>query len=411
MQVALLQNPSLQQSFQELGIAQADLVQAGLLRNPVVSAAAMPAVAAAASPKYEFDVALNLLDLLLRPARGRIADAQLEEAKLRVAGSVVKLVADVRAAWFDLAGARQITQVLEVVSRAADASSAYAAQLHAAGNLSELDLAGESALAAQAQADLLRSRADEIAPRERLARLMGIAGAGRYTIVDGLPPLPPDDPDLDTLLEVAARQRLELAAARQEQVALREALETARTWRYLGNVQVGAGAGKESGESYFVLGPTASLEVPIFDQKQARLARLEAQLERSELRADAVALDVASEVRAAVDTLRAQRELAQHLHDTLLPLRERSVALSQQHYDFMQIGAFELLLAKQAEVLAYRDYVRAVRDYWLAFAALEHAVGARVPIASAAATQPLEMLAPRRRTVPAAGHEHHHGGH
>ena len=419
VQVALLRNPSLQASYEELGIAQADLLQAGLLRNPVLSASAMPAVGAAASPKYEFNVAQSLLDLLLVPSRGRIAGAQLEETKLRVAGDVVALAADVRAAWFAVAGARQLSEVLEVVAHAADASATFADSLHEAGNLSELDLASERALGSQAHSELLRARVDEIVPHEHLARLMGVAGTGSFTIVDGLPPLPARDPDAAEMLDLAARQRLELAAARQEQMVLREGLETARAWRWFGDVEVGAGASKESGESYFVVGPSASLELPLFDQKQAQLAGLEAKLRRSELHADAIALDVASEVRTAVATLHAQRDLAAHQRGALVPLRERIVALSQQQYDYMQIGTFELLLAKQAEVLAYRDYLAAVRDYWLAFAALERAVGARVQVGSAAdVAPPLEMPAPTPPPIAGDGaaplgdaaHHHHHGG-
>jgi len=101
-----------------------------------------------------------------------------------------------------------------------------------------------------------------------------------------------------------------------------------------------------------------------------------------------------------------------------VPLRERIVALSQQQYDFMQIGTFELLLAKQAEVLAYRDYLATVHDYWLAFASLERAVGARLLVASgeeAGALPALELSArpaAEAATGSDAAHEHHqHGGH
>lgn len=412
VQVALLRNPSLQASYEDLGIAEADLVQAGLLRNPVLSGSAAPAVGAAASPKYEFDVAQSLLDLLLRPSRGRIAGAQLEEAKLAVAGKVLALAAAVRSAYFALAGARQLSRVLDVVARAADTSASFAERMHDAGNLNDLDLASERALASQAHSELLKSRADEIAPHEHLARLLGISGAGTFRIVDGLPPLPARDPDVAEMLELAGRQRLELLAARQEQVVLREGLEAARAFRYLGDVEVGAGASKESGEGYFVVGPSAALELPLFDQKQAQIAGLEAKLRRSERHGEAVALDVASEVRGAVATLRAERELADHQREALLPLRERIVALSQQQYDFMQIGTFELLLAKQAEVLGYRDYLSAVRDYWLAYAALERAVGARLPVgppeASAAPGPPAPLAVPGGEPSPPSGEAHHH---
>jgi cobalt-zinc-cadmium efflux system outer membrane protein len=41
----------------------------------------------------------------------------------------------------------------------------------------------------------------------------------------------------------------------------------------------------------------------------------------------------------------------------------------------MQIGPFQLLQAKQEEVRMGADYVEAQRDYWIARAELEKAVG------------------------------------
>src|SRR2546421_10285864 len=63
VQIALLNNPRLQATYAELGIAQADLVQAGLLSNPVFSAGVRV-------PKYHalpFDVNVmqGFVDLLM----------------------------------------------------------------------------------------------------------------------------------------------------------------------------------------------------------------------------------------------------------------------------------------------------------------------------------------------------------
>jgi cobalt-zinc-cadmium efflux system outer membrane protein len=41
----------------------------------------------------------------------------------------------------------------------------------------------------------------------------------------------------------------------------------------------------------------------------------------------------------------------------------------------MLLSVFQLLLAKQAEVDAYRRYIEAVRDYWIARVELERAAG------------------------------------
>jgi cobalt-zinc-cadmium efflux system outer membrane protein len=62
----------------------------------------------------------------------------------------------------------------------------------------------------------------------------------------------------------------------------------------------------------------------------------------------------------------------------LVPLREKIVALSQEQYDAMLLGVYQVLAAKQQELAAYREYVVAVRDYWIARAELERAAGGRL---------------------------------
>jgi cobalt-zinc-cadmium efflux system outer membrane protein len=44
----------------------------------------------------------------------------------------------------------------------------------------------------------------------------------------------------------------------------------------------------------------------------------------------------------------------------------------------MLTGVYQLLAAKQAEINAYREYIETVRDYWIARAELERAVGGRL---------------------------------
>lgn len=410
VQLALVRNPSLQAEYEELGIAQADLVQAGLLKNPTLAFSGLAAVGAAASPAYDLDVTKNLLDLLLRPARQRIAGAQLEATELRVAGQVIDLAAKVRAAYYTAQGAEQLVALLREIVAGSEASAELAARLEEAGNVSELRLAEERALLEQARADLMRAEADTIEPRENLTRLMGLSDeeATQWTIAPALPGLPPSDPPVASAIASARENRLELAAAHKEQVALREALESARFWRYLGDLDAGAAAHKEQGERFWVVGPVLSLQLPIFDQKQAEIAQLESRLRQSEARTASLDLDVASAVRVAHERLRASRRLADQYRERLIPLRRQAVALSQQFYNFMLQGAFELIATKQAEIAAYRDYVAAVRDYWIAWANLERAVGTRL-LGSSPKSGGTDEALPPASAPGMAGHAAHGG--
>jgi cobalt-zinc-cadmium efflux system outer membrane protein len=66
-----------------------------------------------------------------------------------------------------------------------------------------------------------------------------------------------------------------------------------------------------------------------------------------------------------------------------MPLREEIVERTQEQVNFMLMGVFELLRAKRQEYDAYLGYLEAVRDYWLARAALGQAVGRTLPDAGA----------------------------
>jgi cobalt-zinc-cadmium efflux system outer membrane protein len=124
-----------------------------------------------------------------------------------------------------------------------------------------------------------------------------------------------------------------------------------------------------------VTGPTLRLELPIFDRRQALIRRIEAQLRQSEKRLASISVDARSDVRTARLALLAARQTVEHYRKVLLPIRERTVKLSQERYNAMLLSVFQLLLAKQAEVDAYRRYIEAVRDYWIARVELERAAG------------------------------------
>ncbi|MGD2036283.1 MAG: TolC family protein, partial [Desulfobacterales bacterium] len=122
-----------------------------------------------------------------------------------------------------------------------------------------------------------------------------------------------------------------------------------------------------------------AIELPIFNQRQADIARLEAQLRRSQKRLTAQAIEIRSEVRSLRNRLIMQRNLIEHYRRTVLPLREQIVGLTLKKYNYMLAGAFELLMAKKQEFEAYQKYLEALRDYWIIRADMQRSLGGRLP--------------------------------
>ena len=131
-------------------------------------------------------------------------------------------------------------------------------------------------------------------------------------------------------------------------------------------------------EGEHITGPTLDLELPIFNQGQGEIATLRARDLQARRQLEAKMIDVRSEVRAARAQVAANRELALGIRDTVLPQRRQALALTLQQYNGMLKGAYDLLTAKANEAAAERSYIEAWRDYWIARAELERAVGGKL---------------------------------
>ena len=377
VEVALINNPRLQALYEEIGIAQADLVQAGLLKNPTLGAG-IGFPLRGANSSADFSIAQDFLDLFTLPLRKRVAGAQLEAAQLRIGAAVLEMAVEARSAFLATQAAQQLAEVQRTLLSASQAAADLSRGQHEAGNVNDLTYLLESATYQQQRLDLARAEAQVLADRERLTRALGVFGEQtNWKIEANLEPVPAQEISLDHLESLAIRRRLDLAAARGELDALSQTLSLATGLRYFGSVELGASLNFDS-EGNRTLGPQVRLELPIFDQGQAKLARLEGQRRQAIQRLAGLAIGIRSEVRAARNRLNAARQIEEHYRTVLLPLRERIVQLAQQHYNSSLLGVYQLLQMKQAEVSSYRDYIDAVRDYWVARAELERAAGGMI---------------------------------
>src|SRR6266576_932134 len=176
IQVALLNNRELQGVYADLGVAQADLVQAGLLKNPIFDAVVTFPVSGG-RPDFELTAVMSFLDIFYLPLRKRVAAGRFEEAKTRVTGAVLDLAGKVRSVFFEHVANEQLLELHQSIVQALAASRDVAQRLHQAGNISDLDFARERVLLEGAK---LRLRSAEVASRqsrERLNILMGLWGS------------------------------------------------------------------------------------------------------------------------------------------------------------------------------------------------------------------------------------------
>ena len=308
VQIALLGSPHLRSKFEELSIGQADLVQAGLLKNPVFSIGMTAWESEHISPNLFVAVEQDFLDIVTMPMRKRIAATQLEAVKLEVGDAVLELAAEVRSAFYAAQGAAQTVAMRAMVDEAAATSAELAARQHEAGNMSDLAFSSELALASQAHLDFERSQGEAAVARERLNQADGPVGQTHPMEARAAPP----------------RATHARASARASRVSgHREAP------RYRSRATRGPGARvrvvvgqdhaldrdrqrERRGRSPAqhappLVRPGVALEIPLFDQRQASIARLEAFKRQGENELHALAIDVRSDVRSSLASLHSAR--------------------------------------------------------------------------------------------------------
>jgi len=416
----LVNSPSLAQVYEDLGISQADMVQAGLLTNPSLGADLGFALTSGATREVRLSLVQDFLDLFVLPLRKEIARDQFESDTLRVAHAALETVADVEKSFVAAQARAELVAQRGTVVEAAAASAELTDRQFDAGNVSQLQRATDRATYEQARLDLTREELELLEARERINRLLGLWGdTTSWRFAEPLPELPGVDPKLENLEAFAMRQRLDVVLAERRAAMLAKAVGLARSTRLIGRLDVGVDAHQDP-DGPRVLGPNLVIELPIFDQRQAVIARLEAQQRQQERRVAAATTDARSEVRLAEARLRAARQTAVHYRDVLLPLRKDVVDQSLLHYNGMFISPFQLLAAKQGEIDARRGYLEALRDYWGARAELARALGGSLPPAPPGTSRPSPPAAaapPAARpttpvpSAPGTNHEEDHHAH
>ena len=374
--VALLSNRAVQALYTGIGIAQADVVEAGLLHNPMFEVMVRPSTEDGTN--LEFGLVQNFLDILMRPARKKLAEAEYEAVKLEIAAELVAFAAEVQEAYFEHLAARNVRDTQEAIASTAKDAADLATAFHDAGNFSDLELSEIRAESEDAALELMDASRVVAESEIHLVESLGLSDSMEWSMPRRLSALPDRAFAFDGLEDRALRERFDLQSRRAEVRAAAEDLGLTEDFRLIDEAELGVSAEREP-EGEWLIGPGLEFPLPVFDQGQAKVTQAMLRLRRAQDELLAHETKVRAEVRRARAVMMSSSEKAQRLRETVLPLKERITQLTLKDYNYMLTGPFEVLEAEQHENEAYLEYLEALADYWIARAALQAAVGGRLP--------------------------------
>ena len=376
VQIALLNNRALQGAFEDLGISEADLVQAGRLPNPRFD---LRHASAAAQYDVEETLSLNVLSLLTMPYARGIEKQRFAQTQNRVILRVAQLAHDTREAYYAALGARESREYLRQVRAAAETSATLAQRMVAAGNWSELEQAREQSVYIDAAQGLARAELADAAALEKLIGIMGLPGektaALNLQLAEVLPALPARIEDLPDIESSLLQNRLDLQLMRMRIDELRRNLKLTRSTRFINVLEVGATRVQQgSRDAPYERGYTITLEVPIFDSGAARVKKSEAIYAQAVDRFTQAAIEARSQIRLAYAGYRSAYELAKQQRDEVLPLRKSVARENLLRFNASQISIFELLSGAREQAAGLDGYIQRLRDFWIAKSQLDAAL-------------------------------------
>jgi cobalt-zinc-cadmium efflux system outer membrane protein len=388
VRVALLNNRPLRARLRELGVERGELIQAGLLKNPAIEAELSPERDTRLELRAEYDV----MSFVLMPMHKKAAQHDLDSARFDAAGDVVELGYRVRSAFYALQASEQAYRVAQRSLDALAAGRDAAEALFEAGNLPQLDASSQIAAFERARITVAQLELEVAERKEAVQRLLGLHGAlTQWSIVSELEPAP-DEPSLAEDLEARAlKVNLDLASTKQRLEAIAKRTGIARTEGWLPRIDVDVhsliGNPDNSSRESVRWGGGVGIDVPLFDRQQGTLRAREAEFDSWLERYQGLAIDIRSAAREVSARVRSAHQRARQYQNVIVPAQNKVMEHTLLQYNAMQLGVFQLLDARRAQLEVALDYADTLREYWSAAAELDALLAGRVvgPAESAAA--------------------------
>ena len=387
VQIALLKNRGLQAAFNDLGVSEAQFVQATL---PPVPRLSLSSASGDFSIEITRQVVVSLFQLATLPARTAFAERRFQSAQYRAAEAVVRLAAETQRQYYRTVAANQSVGFLEQALASAESASILAKSLGETGALNKLEQAREHAFYVELGAQGAKARVQQRVEREKLIRQLGLWGRDvDFKLPGSLPPLPSRLAAGSALEAQALEKRVDLRMSRLDLEALAGQYGLTQASGFVSAFDVGYTEDYERSKSFSVneaggvdvtrdktlrRGIALDLTIPIYDFGQTAVVGAREAYFGAANRLAQRAVNARSQVREAYLRYRGNYDIARHYQTTVLPLRKTIQDQALLQYSGMLIDVTTLIVDARARILSNIQAIEARRDFWIASTDLKAAI-------------------------------------
>lgn len=370
LQSAFANNPELAAAQWEVGIAQGDRQQAGLIPNPELSWEAEDTRSESRTTTVTLSQPLELGGK--RGARIDVARRAQDAADVELERQRNGLRADVIQAFYRSSTAQQRWQLTEQSVQLAERGLRVAEGSIKAGKSSPVEATRAQVQLSQVRLELRRAERDLADAYQQLAQVTGApqASFARVKEPDSALPAMPGSATLLSRLPETADMRLAQLQIIQKEAAL--SLEKTQRIPDL-TVSVGSQYSETDRERVNVVG--LSMPIPLFDRNQGNILAAARRADQSRDLRNASELRLRSEVQASLDQWTTANSEVEAFNRVILPAAQSAVDTATRGFAMGKFNFLEVLDAQRTLIDARSQFIQATADATDAWVRIERLFG------------------------------------
>lgn len=281
--LAVARDPDLVAARTKAGVAQAQLIQAGVLPNPSLTGALLPLVAGAGTvPAWNLGLAQDVKALLVYKPKRRAARDSVGQVRADLLWQEWQVAGEARQLAVGIIAREQTRPLLDEAVRILGHRQRVTQAALAAGNATLVTAAPSVVGFQQARANLQTLDQTQLQDRHKLNALLALAPDAPLPLRDDIDLPPFDMAAARSAMTTLADRRPDLLALRFGYAAQDEGLHAAILSQFP-DLILGA-TGSSDSSKVINVGPNAQVGLPLFDRNQGNIAI--ARATRAQLRAE-----------------------------------------------------------------------------------------------------------------------------
>jgi len=324
------------------------------------------------------DLFFPFSDLWQIPFRKKAAAAQMEATIMRVGQMVPETVAKAKRAYDRVYYLREARRETEEILRRFKEIRDEVIMRRDFGFMNDLDIYRARAMVVETEVELARFEAEEAIAKSHLNRVLALGPEQiDYEIRGEEIEESLQIPLLEDAIVYAMEHRLDVQMA-QFKVRQAERELNLEKARILKHVSLGISYERDPDDSE-VLGPGFDIQLPIFDQNQAQIAKAQYGIRKARKKLQALEGQVREEVTSDLERIQVNQAHLNRLREKIIPLREKAVQYTETWVTAMQLNKLYLMETQKELLQSRREHIHALMERKHALADLELHMGGKMP--------------------------------